>query len=153
MVGIPLDGRITSLDVLSVLSGSEVMEIVSPGNEQFGNNYQVTVTVLGAFFVGLSIPIKPTYVITTPYVPLATDTILLMNVAGPSVVNLPLASSRSGVPLMIKDYAGLAGNGTNTITVNRSSPDLIDGLTTFAINVDYGGYRIGPCVGGWFFMP
>ena len=48
---IPLDGRITSLQVLPIaLTGGEVLEIVSPGNAATGNNYQVMLSVLAAFF-------------------------------------------------------------------------------------------------------
>ena len=48
---VPVDGRLTSLQALSApLTGGEVMEIVSPGNAQFGNNYQVTLSTLSSFF-------------------------------------------------------------------------------------------------------
>jgi hypothetical protein len=61
---IPLDGRITSLQSLPLaLTGDEVIEIVSPGNATNGNNYQVLLSVLAAFFstnVGLQ-----AYTVTT----------------------------------------------------------------------------------------
>ena len=48
---VPLDGRITSLQSLPLaLTGGEVLEIVSPGNATSGNNYQVLLSVLAAFF-------------------------------------------------------------------------------------------------------
>ena len=48
---IPADGRITSLQSLPIpLTGGEVIEIVSPGTAAAGNNYQVLLSVLAAFF-------------------------------------------------------------------------------------------------------
>ena len=48
---IPVDGRITSLQTLPTpLTGGEVLEIVSPGNAAAGNNYQVLLSVLAAYF-------------------------------------------------------------------------------------------------------
>lgn len=92
-----------------------------------------------------------TTVTTTPYVPLATDTFLLMNVAGAAVVNLPTAASRAGYPLVIKDISGAAS--TNNITINRNTADTIDGLTSIALNVDYEGYSLHPITGGWALRP
>lgn len=92
-----------------------------------------------------------TTVTTTPYVPAATDTFLLMNVSGASVVNLPSAASRAGYPLTIKDISGAAS--TNNVTINRNGTDTIDGLTSVTLNVDYEGYSLHPIASGWALRP
>ncbi len=67
MVGfIPLDGRITSLQVLvPALAGDEVMEIVSPGNAAEGNSYQVSTDVLAAFF-GANVSLNALSILANP---------------------------------------------------------------------------------------
>lgn len=102
-------------------------------------------TLLGEQLYGV------TEVTTTPYVPLATDTLLLMNVAGPSVINLTLAASRLGYPLVIKDVSRVAS--TNNITINATGLDAIDGLLSITINADSGAYKIFPTTNNWLIMP
>lgn len=92
-----------------------------------------------------------TTVSSTPYVPLSTDTFLLVNVGAAAVVNLPSAASRAGYPLTIKDISGAAS--TNNITINRNGTDTIDGLTAVTLNVDYQGYSLHPITGGWALRP
>ena len=90
---------------------------------------------------------------------LATDTILILQKAasGASTVNLPLASSRGGVPATIKDLTGDAN--TNNITIVPSGADTIDGFSAAAaaangvavIDIDYGFKTLYPLVnGGWY---
>ncbi len=92
-----------------------------------------------------------TAVTASPYVPIATDALLLVNVAGAVAINLPAASVRSGIPLAIKDISGAAQ--TNHITINRNGSDTIEGLTSITINVAYGGYSLFPITGGWIIRP
>ena len=92
-----------------------------------------------------------TPVTSTPYVPVATDTFLLINVSGAAVVNLPSAASRNGYPIIIKDTSGAAN--TNNITINRNGTDTIDGLTSIPITANYGGYWLYPITGGWVTKP
>ncbi len=70
---IPVDGRITSLTALtSGLTGSEVIEIVAPGNAEEGNNYQVTLQMLSDFFtLGTNTPVVVS--IQTPLIGPLTD--------------------------------------------------------------------------------
>jgi hypothetical protein len=95
-----------------------------------------------------------TLVTTTPYTVLPTDSFLLMNVGGPAVVNLPLASSRNGVPLTIKDVSGNAG--VNNITINAAGDAYgIDGNANEVLDVGYGIYvlmpkQVGPS--GWMVL-
>lgn len=88
-----------------------------------------------------------TSVTTTPYVPVSTDSMLLVNDAGAVTINLPAASARNGYPLIIKDVSGAAQ--TNNITINRNGSDTIEGLISITINAAYGGYKLVPITGGW----
>lgn len=92
-----------------------------------------------------------TSVIVSPYVPVAADSFLLVNKATAVTINLPLASSRNGYPLTIKDISGAAQ--TNNITINKNGSDLIEGLTFIVIDVSYGGYKLYPVTGGWVIRP
>lgn len=92
-----------------------------------------------------------TAVASTPYVPVAADSLLLVNFAGAVTVNLPLAADRDGYPLAIKDISGAAS--TNNITINRNTTDTIEGLTSIVISTDYGGYFLVPVSGGWIIRP
>jgi hypothetical protein len=92
-----------------------------------------------------------TTVSASPYVPLATDAFLLVNVAGAVAINLPSAASRNGFPLAIKDISGNAH--TNTITINRDGTDTIEGATSITITSDWGGWHLYPVTGGWILRP
>jgi hypothetical protein len=92
-----------------------------------------------------------TSVITTPYIPVSTDTFLLVNIASASTINLPSATLRSGYPLTIKDTSGAAN--TNNITINRNGSDTINGLTAVKITSNYGGFTLYPIAGGWVTKP
>lgn len=92
-----------------------------------------------------------TTIVSTPYVPLADDSFILVSFAGAVTINLPSAASRSGYPLVIKDISGAAG--TNNITINRDGTDTIEGATSIAINTDWGGWHLVPVSGGWVVRP
>lgn len=75
----------------------------------------------------------------SPYTPLNTDTVLLVDTTGGAVViTLPLGSTRlnaSGyLPLTVKDDKENAA--VNAISVNRTAPDTIDGLTTYPLDAN-----------------
>lgn len=92
-----------------------------------------------------------TSVVAATYVPVSTDSFLLVNRAGAVTINLPTAASRSGYPLIIKDISGAAD--ANNITINRNSTDTIEGATVLTINAQYGGYWLYPVTGGWVLKP
>jgi hypothetical protein len=155
---VPPDGRITSLSSLAApLSGSEVMEIVSPGNASTGNNYQVTTAVIAAFcasFPALNTEvIKAGATLASPYMVAATDTVILFNktLASASYATCPAASSMLyGQDILFKDIKGDAY--TNNITIQFSGSEKCDGLTTLAIDTNYGFVRVTPIPGGggWY---
>ena len=155
---VPLDGRLTSLQMLNnALVGSEVMEIVSPGNAAAGNNFQVTVSALGAFFNAF--PVTNTTTITagatlgSPYNVLTTDTRILFNktIASDSYAILPLSGSLFyPLPILFKDLKGDAS--THPITITFSGGQLCDGLSSVLIANSYGWLTVNPIPGGsgWY---
>jgi hypothetical protein len=154
---VPLDGRITSLQMLTALTGGEVMEIVSPGNAAQGNNFQITTSVLGAFFsafTGLNTEIIVAgATLAAPYNVLTTDTKLLFNktVSSPSYAVLPTSMSMAyPFPVLFKDLKGDAK--TNNITITFSNGEQCDGLSQVVINSAYGWVWISPIPGsnGWY---
>lgn len=80
---------------------------------------------------GLVVPVT---IVTSlaPYIALPTDYFIAMNVAGPSIVNLPLAPT--GTVYIVKDISGQAS--VNPITI--SDITTIDGAASAIINTDYG---------------
>jgi hypothetical protein len=148
MTTIPVDGRLTSLQVLPIaLAGGEIMEIVSPGNANLGNNYQVTTESLAAFFAAF--PFLETTLVTSGsvYNMLGTDTRIVVDktIGSPTSIVVPLASSMAyPFPVMIKDGKGDAGNGTNIITITFTGGQLCDGQPSLVIDNAYGWVTINP---------
>ena len=155
---IPLDGRLTSLQVLNLtLNGSEIMEIVSPGNAQFGNNYQVTTQVLAAFFAAFTVlnteTITAGATVGSPYAVQITDTQVLFDkiATSPSFAVLPLSASMAyPFPILFKDIRGDAA--ANNITLSFSGGETCDLQTTIVIDSSFGWVRIAPNPSGtgWF---
>jgi hypothetical protein len=155
---VPLDGRLTSLQVLNIpLGGGEVMEIVSPGTAAAGNNYQVTTAVLAAFFAAFQAlnreDITSGATLATPYNVLPTDTQLLLNksIGSPSYVVFPSAGSMAyPFGVLVKDLKGDAA--TNNITISFSGGQLCDGQSSIVLQNNYDWVTINPAPGGgaWF---
>ena len=155
---IPLDGRITSQNVLGPpLTGGEVMEIVAPGNAAQGNTYQVTTDIIAAF--AAAFPLLNTELITSgatlgsPYLAATTDTRILFRktIGSPSYAMLPQASTMQyGQAILFKDLNGDAE--TNNITISFSNGELCDGLSEVVINNNYGWLTINPVPfgGSWY---
>jgi hypothetical protein len=153
---VPLDGRITSLDVLTgTLTGDEVMEIVSPGNAELGNNYQVTLALLATYFGNSSMSttiILSGATLISPYDILITDTRILFNktVSSASYAVAPLASLMTSSGVLIKDLKGDAG--TFPITVSFTGGELCDGLSEITVENAFGWTTINPTPSGgsWY---
>lgn len=155
---IPLDGRITSLQVLDLaLTGGEVIEIVSPGNAEAGNNYQVTLTSLALFFASIpfttAVTILDGATLADPYDVLITNNRILFNktIGAPSYTVLPASETMLyPFPLLFKDLKGDAD--VNPITISFSGGQLCDGLDHLTIENPYGWFTVNPIPGGggWF---
>lgn len=88
----------------------------------------------------------------SPYTPLLTDTVLLVDTTGGAVViQMPLAATRvnaSGfVPLTVKDDKENAD--INAISVARAGAELIDGLTAYPIDSKSTAVTFLPVTGGY----
>lgn len=85
----------------------------------------------------------------SPYTPPANAGVLLVDTtAGPVTINLPLAASRHGSALLIKDKTGNAA--VNNITINPTGPETIDGLATVVLSNPYAFFRAVPKTGGYY---
>lgn len=158
MANVPVDGRLTSLNPLSLpLTGGEVLYIVSPGNAAFGNSYQVTVATLAAFMAAFP-ALNAEYITSgatsiSPYAVLTTDTAILFRKTIPSAsfAVMPSAvSMKFPGPVLFKDLKGDAAS--NKVTVSFTGGELCDGLGSVVIDSDYGWVRIAPVEGGgaWY---
>jgi len=155
---VPLDGRITSLPGLTgSLTGGEVMEIVSPGNAQNGNNYQVTTAALAVFFSSYpsfnTTLIQSGATLANPYQVQPNNTRILLDktIGSPSYIQFPTAASMAAPgPVLVKDFIGDAA--TNNITISFSNGELCDGLSELIIENAYGWVVInpGPIGGAWY---
>lgn len=93
-----------------------------------------------------SLPLK-TLVVATPYSVNTNDSILLVNVGGPAVLNLPDIATYVGPGLRIKDWAGIAA-GSN-ITVNAHAGQTIDGNPSVTLSVNYTAIDLIPYGTNW----
>lgn len=89
----------------------------------------------------------------SPYAPLATDTVLLVDTTGGAVViSMPLSATRltakGYVPLTVKDDVG--NSDVAAITVNRAGAELLDGLTSYPIDSKYAAVTFMPKAAGGY---
>lgn len=151
-MAIPLDGRLPSQNVLTGdLTGSEVMYIVSPGNNTQGQSYQIKTSTLAAYFSGFVYG-TPTFVSSgSVYPSVPSDTRILVNKLISSATSVVLAPSPLyKAPVLVKDLKGDAG--TNPITVTFSSGQTLDGLSSVVINNPFGYFWFNPIqqANGWY---
>jgi hypothetical protein len=152
----PVDGRLPSQPLLTTpLGGTELMYIVSPGNNLEGVSYSITTDALAAFFAAF--PALNTSIVTSgaSYPVKTTDTSVLINktLGSATTVLFPAALSMLyDQTVLIKDLKGDAG--TNPITINFTGVETCDGLTSgqIIINNPYGWVRITPVPGAsaWY---
>ena len=144
-------GQMTDLPEFDEVSfdGTELVEIVAPGNEAEGINYSITTALLAALLAQLS---ASGIIITNgeysdpgdPYIPPASVARIYVNktVAGPTYIEFGAASGYVVEPL-VKDVAGTVDVGSE-ITVTFNGAEAADGNTTVAIGSPYGGYFFRP---------
>lgn len=84
----------------------------------------------------------------SPYTPIATDLMLLVDTsAGPVTILMPPASTR-GLPLEVKDDTGNAD--ANNISITFTGGEKLDGLAPYLIDSKYGAVTLAPQVGGYY---
>ena len=143
---VPLDGRLTSQNVLNLpLGGGEVMYIVSPGTAALGNSFQVTTATLAAFFAAF--PFLDTTLVTAgaTYNMLTTDTFIVVDktIGSATSIVVPLGNTMAyPFPVIIKDGKGDAD--TNNILITFTGGQLCDGQSSVVIDNQYGWVRISP---------
>jgi hypothetical protein len=84
------------------------------------------------------------------------ETVLLIDKLIPAAHNiqLPAAAARNGVPIVIKDFAGVCGDPTKIATILPGAGEMIDGLAALPVNSNYGGFNLVPiATGGWYISP
>lgn len=86
-------------------------------------------------------------ILATPYGVGVGDGVLLINVGGPAVVNLPAIATYTGPGLRIKDRSGLAF--FNPITINANGAETIDGAGFITIATNYGSVDLIPLGTEW----
>lgn len=82
-----------------------------------------------------------------------TDQIINCNIAsGAAACTLPLANTRAGVPVTFKDVGGQFT--ANPLTITRTAPDTIEGLTSVTLSNNYAALTLTPAndgtTAGWF---
>lgn len=136
----------------STFDGTELFEIVAPGNVEEGVNYSITSLLLAQL---LSLLTVSNTIITSgattgsPYVVPSDETRILINKTVPSdsAVNIGGGADRL-LPVMIRDLAGNA----DTYNISVSFTGTCDGLPSpIVISNPYGGWVFNPLANGdWF---
>lgn len=151
-------GQMTDLPVFTgTFDGTELFEVVAPGNVEDGVNYSITSKLLSSLII--QIGLAPVIIgngqhttIGDPYIVQPTDGRIYVNktVAGPTFILMPAVSTMISEPL-VRDVAGTADDAGNGITVNFSGGQVADGNATVPITSAYGGYFFRPisALGSW----
>lgn len=89
----------------------------------------------------------------SPYMPLISDTVLLVDTTGGAVViAMPLSATRltatGYLPLVVKDDKG--SSAVNAISVTCAGAELIDGLTAYPIDAPYTSVNFQPKATGGY---
>jgi len=140
-------GQMTDLPGFTgTFDGTELFEIVAPGNASDGLNYSITsaeLVALIAQYQSAALVITSGATLVSPYsVPLLPSRFLIKKtIPSASYINF-LSSVNYPAPVMIRDIAGNAD--ANPITVSFAGAETADGLSTVTINTPYGGYIFNP---------
>ena len=148
---VPSDGRLTSQNLLTgPLDSTAVLYIVSPGNAQSGNSFQVSLATLATFFGSFSNPTIITAGATYPSV--NTDTRILINFTVGGALAITMLSSASYTqPILIKDIKGNLSN-VNATTITFSGGQLADGQSSIVLQTAYAGIWLNPLAAGGFYV-
>jgi hypothetical protein len=147
-------GQMTDLPEFSgTFDGTELFEVVAPGNEALGVNYSITSALLAGLLT--TVAQVPTIItsgatVGVPYAPSALETRILLNksVGAASGVNIGGGAARLNRPIMVRDIKGDAD--VNNISVSFTG--TCDGLASpIVINQPYAGYIFNPLPSGnWY---
>ena len=147
-------GQMTDLPVFSgTFDGTELFEVVAPGNVALGVNYQITAALFGALIGGLvqapSI-ILAGATVGTPYAPTSLETRVLLNktVGASSFINIGGGAARNNRPIMVRDIKGDA----DVHPISVAFTGTCDGLASpIVISSPFSGYIFNPLPNGnWY---
>lgn len=145
-------GQMTDLPVYGgTFVGSELFEVVAPGNAVNGINYSISSALLTALLANLSTTpqiVTSGATLANPFPVPITPYRFLFNIAAASYATLALSSSYAA-PVLIRDISGNAD--TNPIHLAFTGGQLADGLSTVTIATPYQGIWFNPLPsGGWY---
>lgn len=150
-------GQMTDLPLYTgEFDGTELFEIVAPGNAQQGLNYRIPVDRLAALIVQL---VSAAEVVSTgatvgdPYVVPLVPSRFLVQKTVPSATYINLDSSALyPAPVLIKDEGGNAD--AYPIEITFAGAEAADGQSSVTINTPYGFFWFNPlpaAIGpGWY---
>lgn len=117
-----------------------------PSSPITATNVQDAISQAQAIFLPAPTPVN---FAMSPYLAKATDRVILVDTSGGAVsIVLPLASSRGGLDLEVKDDTGFAD--ANNITVSFTGGEKRDGVAPVIINNPFGYARFNPQTGGYY---
>lgn len=118
-----------------------------PGSQITATNVQDAIQQADSLAVP---PPTPVNFAMSPYAPLPTDRILLVDTSGGAVsIVMPTAASRNGLDLEVKDATGNAD--PNNITVSFTGGEKRDGVAPVIINNPYGYAKFKPVAAGNYY--
>ena len=152
-VGIFTGGQMTDLPAYPTgraFDGTELFEIVAPGDPATGVNYRISSEQLAPLIVPyVNTIIVAGATISSPYqVPVDVSRALFDKTIGSPTYVVFDFSAFYAQPILIRDLKGDAG--TNNITISFAGAEVCDGLSTLVISNPYGGYVLNPLGTGWY---
>ena len=142
-------GQMTDLPVFSgTFDGTELFEVVAPGNEANGVNYRITSALLASLLTAVSS--QPVILQSgqfnapgNPYiVPITVTKVYVNKTPGEPTYIRFLAAAGYLADILVCDIAGTADVGN--ITVTFTSGELANGIAPIPIATAYGGFFFRP---------
>lgn len=147
-------GQMTDLPSFDegTFDGTELFEVVAPGNVEEGVNYSITSALLAQLITLLTVSntiITTGATLADPYEVPSDETRILINksVASDTYIDIGGGADRL-LPVMVRDLAGNA----DTYNISVSFTGTCDGLASpIVISNPYGGWVFNPLEdGNWF---
>jgi hypothetical protein len=149
-------GQMTDLPSFTGTSfdGTELFEVVAPGNAAEGVNYSISsallALLLGGLIQGQAVVVRDGATSGDPYdVPTDVSQVLFKKTVGAASYALLAASASYPGPVAINDLKGDAA--INPITINFTGGELCDGNASIVLNANYALTKLFPNPdGGWY---
>lgn len=87
---------------------------------------------------------------TSNYTITSSDTVILVNAGASTTITLPAASGMTGYRFYIKRIDNPSDGFT--VTIGRTSTDLIDGMTSFTLDMQYTAIGVISNGSGWYIL-